>query len=199
MRARSRSIGSRSRGSLFIGSRSRGSLFIFRSSPAVAPPPSPWSCSSKVAVIVTIGGFGHGGQGGRVAASRATVPGGRFEHTKRRRAKHAAPHSTDLGASGRSGRSRLSYCCRASKLRNSTSRSSLTRTDDRPVQISAGNEKTVRWASRSNAKTTWRSVAYRTDKSKLLRGFAAPARLVARAAQISSGPASCKLAGIFRS
>src|SRR5215470_14591675 len=37
-RARTRSIGSRSRGSLFIGSRSRGSLFIFRSSPAVAPP-----------------------------------------------------------------------------------------------------------------------------------------------------------------
>jgi hypothetical protein len=37
-RARIRSIGSRSRGSLFIGSRSRGSLFIFRSSPAVAPP-----------------------------------------------------------------------------------------------------------------------------------------------------------------
>src|SRR6266567_3763481 len=35
--ARIRSIGSRSRGSLFIGSRSRGSLFIFRSSPAVAP------------------------------------------------------------------------------------------------------------------------------------------------------------------
>src|SRR5260370_7923198 len=32
-RARIRSIGSRSRGSLFIGSRSRGSLFIFRSSP----------------------------------------------------------------------------------------------------------------------------------------------------------------------
>src|SRR6266446_372737 len=39
-RARTRSIGSRSRGSLFIGSRSRGLLFIFRSSPAVAPPPS---------------------------------------------------------------------------------------------------------------------------------------------------------------
>src|SRR5215510_9419847 len=37
-RARTRSIGSRSRGSLFLGSRSRGSLFIFRSSPAVAPP-----------------------------------------------------------------------------------------------------------------------------------------------------------------
>src|SRR6266699_1197124 len=37
-RARIRSIGSRSRGSLFIGSRSGGSLFIFRSSPAAAPP-----------------------------------------------------------------------------------------------------------------------------------------------------------------
>src|SRR5260221_14098018 len=36
-RARTRSIGSRSRGSLFIGSRSRGPLFIFRSPPAVAP------------------------------------------------------------------------------------------------------------------------------------------------------------------
>src|SRR5262249_8655651 len=39
-RARTRSIGSRSRGSLFIGSRSRGSLFIFRSSPA-SPPGAP--------------------------------------------------------------------------------------------------------------------------------------------------------------
>src|SRR5258708_23397165 len=38
-RARTRSIGSRSRGSLFIGSRSRGSLFIFRSSPRRR---SPW-------------------------------------------------------------------------------------------------------------------------------------------------------------
>src|SRR5262245_4574143 len=37
-RARIRSIGARSRGSLFTGSRSRGSLLIFRSSPAVAPP-----------------------------------------------------------------------------------------------------------------------------------------------------------------
>src|SRR5258707_5489105 len=40
-RARTRSIGSRSRGSLFIGSRSRGSLFIFRSSPAPSLPLAP--------------------------------------------------------------------------------------------------------------------------------------------------------------
>src|SRR5262249_12919269 len=46
-RARIRSIGSRSRGSLFIGSRSRGSLFIFRSSPAVAPPGPSLPCRPR--------------------------------------------------------------------------------------------------------------------------------------------------------
>src|SRR5262249_20232649 len=38
-RARTRSIGSRSRGSLFIGSRSRGSLFIFDRPPPSLPRP----------------------------------------------------------------------------------------------------------------------------------------------------------------
>src|SRR5262245_4845021 len=46
-RARIRSIGSRSRGSLFIGSGSRGSLFIFRSSPAVAPPGPSLPCRPR--------------------------------------------------------------------------------------------------------------------------------------------------------
>src|SRR5262245_61221193 len=43
-RARARSIGSRSRGSLFSPPRSTGSLFIFRSSPAVGPAGPPLPC-----------------------------------------------------------------------------------------------------------------------------------------------------------